>query len=218
MACCHTVITFEDYIPVFLMFILNTLGIFTFPIMAYLIVEGYHKTSNIKKYIFRLFFFGLLSSFPSYLLNGRLSVMFTLLYGLISLFLWNYTTNKVLFWLCFSGMIILSIFSDWSIIGVPLIFMYGTIKGEKRRIILSTVIILIIGLVIVGILAILRYGWSKQLALDSVQMLAGIFVIPLLLSYNSKRGYSRPSLKYLFYIFYPAHFLILYGLKWLIEK
>ncbi|MDF2686341.1 MAG: TraX protein, partial [Clostridia bacterium] len=37
--------------------------------------------------------------------------------------------------------------------------------------------------------------------------LAGLLAIPLLLLYNGKLG---PRLKYLFYIFYPAHLFFLY--------
>jgi hypothetical protein len=113
-------------------------------------------------------------------------------------------------------MVLATIFFDWSLIGVPLIFAYGTIKGDKRRIVVSTTVVLSIGLVLTGVLDILRDGLSVQLALDTCFMLAGICVIPLLMLYNGKRGYSPSSLRYLFYIYYPLHLLVLSGLRWLI--
>jgi hypothetical protein len=216
MTCCHVAIVFESYLPLYLMFLLNTVGGLTFPIMAYLIVEGYNKTSNIKKYLLRLFFFGLASAVPAFWILGRLSVLFTLLLGLCSLLLRDRVKKKYLFWLCFIGMVLATVFFAWSLIGVPLIFAYGTIKGEKRKVIISTTAVLSVGLALTGILDVLRDGLSVQLALDTCFMFAGICTIPLLLSYNGKRGYSPSSLRYLFYIYYPVHLLVLSGLKWLI--
>ena len=210
MTCCHIAIVFKESLPIYLVFILNTVGGLTFPIMAYLIVEGYHKTSNIKKYMARLFFFGLVSSYPAYLILGRMSVLFTLLLGLVCLFLHDRMKKKCLFWFCFAAMVLVTVFCDWSLIGVPLIFAYGTIKGEKRRIVLSTTTVLGVGLVLTGILDLLGDGWSVQLALDTCFLLAGICVIPfLLMSYNGKRGYSPSALRYLFYIWYPLHLIVL---------
>jgi len=217
MTCCHTAIAFEESLPIGIMFILNTVDGVTFPIMAYLIVEGYHKTSNIKRYLLRLLLFGLISALPAFWLLGRLSVMFTLMFGVISLLLRDILKNKIIFWFCFFGMVLLTVFFDWSLIGVPLIFAYGTIKGEKRRIIISTFTVFVIGLLLTGILDVLREGWGIQLVLDSCFMFAGICVIPLLLLYNGKRGYSQYSLRYLFYIYYPAHLIALSGLRLLMQ-
>ena len=217
MTCCHAAIVFEDSLSIYLMFVLNTVGGLTFPIMAYLIVEGYNKTSNIKKYLFRLLFFGLVSAIPAFLILGRLSVLFTLLLGLCSLVLRDSVKNKSLFWLCFIGMTLISMLFDWSLIGIPLIFAYGTLKGEKRRVIIPTTVILTAGLVLTLVLDILREGLSMQFALDTCFMLTGICTIPLLLAYNGKRGYSPSSLRYLFYIYYPAHFMVLFCLSWLIH-
>lgn len=44
-------------------------GKFTFPIMAYLLVEGYHYTRDVKKYALRLAGFWVLSIYPFYLLH-----------------------------------------------------------------------------------------------------------------------------------------------------
>lgn len=46
-------------------------------------------------------------------------------------------------------------------------------------------------------------------ALSSATELVSFATIPMVLNYNGKRG---PGLKYFFYIVYPAHLLILYGL------
>jgi len=216
MTCCHVAITFDESLPFCIMLALNTIGGLTFPIMAYLVVEGYHKTSNIRKYLLRVLIFGLISSPPAYVILGSFSVLLTLLSGLICLLLHDRLNNRLLFWLCFIGMTLVTILFDWSLIGVPLIFAYGTVKGEKRRVVLPTIFVLLIGLLLTGVLDVLREGWSLQLVIDSCFMLAGICTIPLLLLYNGKRGYNPKSLRYLFYIYYPLHLSVLWGLKWLI--
>src|SRR5690348_14356967 len=62
---------------------LRIIGRLTIPIIAFFIVEGYHHTSNIKRYMFRLFGFALLAQ-PIYLLafSSGLNVLFDLFLGL----------------------------------------------------------------------------------------------------------------------------------------
>ncbi len=43
----------------------------------------------------------------------------------------------------------------------------------------------------------------------------GLLALPLLLLYNGKRG--KYKMKYFFYIFYPTHLVILYGILYLIS-
>lgn len=43
----------------------------------------------------------------------------------------------------------------------------------------------------------------------------GLYALPLLLCYNGKRG--NPRFKYWFYLFYPAHLVLLQGLAWILQ-
>ena len=59
------------------------IGRIAFPIFAYQISVGYRNTSNVYKYMARLFIFALISQIPYGLLANQLNIMFTLLIGLI---------------------------------------------------------------------------------------------------------------------------------------
>ena len=50
--------------------------------------------------------------------------------------------------------------------------------------------------------------------LAKVQIYSMFSLIPIF-SYNGRKG---KNMKYFFYIFYPAHFLVLEGIKYIIDK
>ena len=75
---------------------LNYIGRFAIYIFCFQIVLGYKKTSNLKKYLFRLFFFALISQIPYYLFFSAirykrlLNIEFTLFLGLLSISILNF--------------------------------------------------------------------------------------------------------------------------------
>ena len=166
----HTaiVISFSAEIPTSLHIFMFMSGGITFPIMAYLLTEGYRHTRNtritrhtmhimhimhighksISRYINRLFIFGIISQLPfmltfSHVFSFRLNIMFTLALGLIILTLYDKFSKRVIL-LCYVFTLILiisSIFFDWGLFGLPMILMYHIIKTERNRRIIPPLII-----------------------------------------------------------------------------
>ena len=83
MTCNHAAYVFAGHLPFVGECVLFAVGGVTFPVMAYLLVEGYRHTSNVKRYALRLAVFAAVSQIPYALyLALNANVLFTLLIGL----------------------------------------------------------------------------------------------------------------------------------------
>ena len=83
MTCNHVANIFGDVMAPAATVFFFTLGGLTFPIMAFLLCEGYRHTSSIRRYATRLALFAVIAEVPWFLLWGpSLNVLFTLLIGL----------------------------------------------------------------------------------------------------------------------------------------
>ncbi len=195
--------------------VLRILGRLAFPIFAYMIAEGCRYTKNRVKYLLTLlimaigiqavYFFAMGSLYQNILLTFTLSVL--LICG-VDLFLQKKTLVRGLLAL---GTILLVTFVgavapliwkdagfviDYGFFGILLPVAVYYAPGKLGKLVAATVILLIRALL---------YGELKWFALLS---------LPLLALYNGKRG--KYKLKYLFYIFYPAHLLAIYLIEQLL--
>jgi len=192
-------------------------GGLTFPILAFLLVEGFRATSDLKKYKKRILIFAIISIVPHMIaLGSGANIMFTLLFGLIILELRAQYGKTFVFWILFTLLALASLFFDWGIIGVVVILLYDIIKCEKKRRIIGP-IVAAVGAVIISVLlgaALSPLLTEEALAtMNETTTIAGAFfpigsllAIPLLLMYKGNRG---PRMKWFFYVFYPAHLAIL---------
>lgn len=178
--------------------------------MCYLIAEGFFYTSNIKKYITRLFIFALISHLPNVLFFGiewwrATSVIWVLLLGLIALAV---SQNSKISWLEKLLVIVLCCLlawtADWNYIGVLWILFFGIFKARFKMqmisfLVIGTIFYIIPSLITSGIDAVFRFGI--------------LLLIPLIFFYNGERGRKSNLIKWGFYIFYPAHLLLLLILR-----
>ncbi|HPU63416.1 MAG TPA: TraX family protein [Mobilitalea sp.] len=185
--------------------ICRIIGRLAFPIYAFLLVEGFFHTRNIKRYLARLGIFALISEVPfdlvfynKYIHWEHQNIFFTLFLGLLAIYLINTVESKyvakpvfvnianalITIVFCFVAALIKA---DYRVIGILLIVAFYLFRGSKPLLIISMIII------------------SGSL----IQAFYTLSLIPIFF-YNGKKG---RNIKYFFYVFYPAHLLILYLIK-----
>lgn len=176
------------------------IGRIAFPIFCFLIVEGFSHTRDVRRYMVRLGIFALISELPYDLaFHGEMvyaegqNVFFTLLLGVLMMYMMSLCSAVPLKAMAAVSIAVLAevLNTDYSARGILLILIYYIFR-EKRAISLPA-----------GALWNFSYGWGM------VQC-CGVLATPFLAFYNGKRG---PKIKYFFYVFYPAHLLVLYFLK-----
>ncbi|HAN10817.1 MAG TPA: hypothetical protein DCP90_09450 [Clostridiales bacterium] len=213
------VILFPDVI------VFRIIGRIAFPLFAYQIVVGYLNTKNIKKYMVRLLLLGAVCQIPYYYamnnynpyniqnfisglftgfatIDEPLNILFTLTIGLICIYL---TERKHYISLTFI-LTIVGVMSfngsdivDYGIYGVfTIILMYTYIKNYKY---------LIISFLLLNIAVIYA---DIQHHYQFYSIMAMIFLIkPINLKLKIPGWF--------FYLFYPMHIAVLYGIKmWLV--
>ncbi|WP_165052709.1 MULTISPECIES: TraX family protein [unclassified Adlercreutzia] len=199
--------------------ILYALGGMTFPVMAFLVSEGYARTSNMRRYAKRLLAFALISQVPFSLLWGlEGNVMFTLLAGLGILYARDHCKSPGAFAACFCLALGISAFCDWPVIGPLMIFLFHELRSQGARGIMLTMLVPFASTGIPALANILTGGALPSYSLAGTTALftswcelgyacVGIlFAATFITRYQGRRG--RP-LKWFFYAYYPAHLLVI---------
>lgn len=180
----------------------SIIGRWAFPIFAFLVVEGYLHTRSKKRYFLNLFLFALLtepiwdlSHYDCLFSMKSQNVLFTLALGVAGLRIIDYFRNDGLHRLiAIVGVVGVSFLlrCDYGMIGVSFIMLLYLFRNKRDFQFLSAV----------PAFGHSPYSWSALLAMFPILM------------YNGKRGFIKGVLgKYLFYIIYPLHLLVLYCLK-----
>ncbi len=188
----------------------NYIGRLAFPIFAFQISEGYIHTKNLKKYFLRLLLFAIISQIPFMLFHSiisdsfALNVFFTLLLGLICIYIYDKLNYKslALFVCALIGFIAEYTYCDYGFYGIAVILFFYIFKNN---IINASIAFIILTAIKYGI-PILNYGLIKEYIYLFVCTIIPVFFI---VAYNGKKGKST---KYLLYLFYPIHLLLLYGI------
>ena len=192
--------------------LLRILGRLAMPIYAYMIAEGCKYTRNRKKYFGMVFGLGALCQTVYWFVDQDLyfSILITFSLSILTVYaLQNWKEKKsLLSSLLFAGAVaavygLNRVFEiDYGFWGCMLpVFAAIPHKTKYDR---WPVSILTLGLGMVLL----------ALDLGDIQIFS-LLALPLLLAYSGKRG--QWNLKYFFYIFYPAHLVILEGIALLVR-
>ncbi len=187
-------------------FTLRLIGRIAFPIFCFLLVEGFLHTKNLPRYCLRLALFALISEIPfdlafeqTFFNPTSQNVFFTLFIGLLTIACLKQLETQ------FDGSSVLLLF------GRLLILLCGMTLARILHTDYSFT-----GVLVIGILYELRRKRTAAVSIScallcylSVLEVSAFVSVPLIKRYNGQRGIS---LKYIFYLFYPAHLLALYFL------
>ena len=201
---------------------MTCIGRLTYPIFAFMIVEGYFHTKNLKKYVLRLLIFALISEIPfnlvmssSWIAPLHQNVLWTFLIGILLIFL-NEKANKKALWvriLVFIGTALLGCllgiitFVDYNHGGILIILMFYVFRERKWWALLGQIVCLyFISVEVISgqFIPIELFGKTFELVVQSFCVLA---LIPIWL-YQGKQGPYNKAIRYLYYGFYPAHLLL----------
>ncbi len=206
-----------DHIGAYLLphlIILRIIGRLAFPIFAYMIAEGCTYTKNRKKYLLTILAFGAVFQLVYFLVMGSLSqcIFVTFSMSIALIFALDKAKNDLKYAPLALGAAVLVLFItevlprllsgtdfhiDYGLFGtlLPVFVYFG--RGKWQKLLLLT-----IGLVLVS-------GTSSFLQWFC------LFSVPVLALYGGKRG--RFKMKNFFYIYYPAHLVVIYLIAFIIK-
>lgn len=169
--------------------------------MCFLIAEGYYHTSNLWRYMKRLFVMAVISHVPFALCFGynvwafwqATDVLWALLLGLIALTIyhrkdWGMVRKLIGIGVC----CLLAYPADWNYIAVLMVLLFGIFHGEKNPQTASHIAVTTL--------------YELQALAYSTSVLAKLgilFSIPLLRRYNGQRGPKSKLIQWGFYWFLP---------------
>ena len=203
---------------------LTCIGRLAFPIFAFMLVEGYFHTKNLKKYLGRLLLFALLSEIPFNLAIGsrafypiHQNVLWTFLISLL-LIHWNEKARQSgnlckeivvglasMLSACIAGILT---FVDYNHYGILTVLVFYFLRGKKWWCYVGQLLCLwYINCEMMGGLGYELSFFGKDFFL-SQQSFALLALIPIWL-YRGKQGHHSKPFQYFCYAFYPAHLLIL---------
>ena len=209
------------FFPQYIIF--RILGRIAFPIFAVMIAEGCYYTKNKLKRLLVMSSFALIMQIGLYMFTGmtdfNIFIHFSL--SIIVIYLIDYIEEKIknkqlifaiittlvtilllayLYWFSENYNYLYSNYGIFAIIMPVVLYVIKKYLPNINHIVCVPVICIFMYLML------LKIKFPYQL----FGMLSCLFII----LYNGKKG--KLNLKYLFYIFYPLHFIILYGIQMLI--
>ena len=188
---------------------MRIIGRIAMPIFAFCIAEGYGHTRDKIKYLKRMLLFAVISEIPFDLFgSGKFpdlshqNIMFTFTLAILALMVFEKLTVKgrksgyVAGWIAIIAFFAVALIlkTDYTFCGVLLVVVFYLLRKKELLIRDSVALICYLALRNMGI-----YIWGF------------LGFIPIAF-YNGEKG---RGLKYLFYVFYPAHLLLIFVIRML---
>ena len=199
------------------------LGRIAFPIFVFMIAEGCYYTKNKLKHFLTIFILGLIMQIVLYFFMNMtdFSIFLVFSVSIILIYLFEYIEQNIIkkdivktvffimlflstlgtfFYITQNYNYFVGNYNFYGIISPLIIYIFKKYLG-KYNIIASVIFIS---------LASVYHGIHINFWVNHLTFIGAL----LLLLYNGKRGSAK--LKYFFYIFYPLHFIIVYGISLLV--
>lgn len=210
--------------------ILRIIGRLTYPIFAYMVAEGCFYTHSKKRYLGGIFALGLVCQLGFFIAMGSLeqSILTSFVLAIVTIYALQLADSRrdfigvlaLIGALALDGFVALALpvilagtdfsidYGFWGILlpafcYAPRIFFKKALDKQRLRLMLACATL---GIVLV---CIQMNDW-----LGGIQWFSLFAIVPLA-CYNGKRG-TWP-LKYLFYIYYPAHLVAIWGIALLLK-
>jgi len=174
------------------------IGRICFPIIAFLIAEGYRHTSNLNKYISRLGLFAIIIQIALATTNTNFyNIFFTLTLGLILIHSIEQRQYSIIF-----PVIIIPFFIpvDYGYYGIlTIVLMYYTKIWVSLAFLINNLVFIYI----------LPKTFLHPSSMHEIQIYS-LLALPLIFMYNGRQG---KKMKYFFYVYYPLHIAVILLIK-----
>lgn len=190
---------------------MRVIGRLTAPIMCYFLCEGYLHTRNKKRYAIRLLIFGVLSQFAyTYMLYGyfwklHFNVIVTFFLCFMLLLVLDKAGQLWLKALLVATIMLLCHYCDWGLMAPLWTACFYICKDSKRN--MSFWYLILCAFWVCRCCYVTYSGGGEWY--NSLWQIGSVLALPIILSYNGKKGSDNKFSKWFFYWFYPLHMLIL---------
>lgn len=197
-------------------FILRVIGRIAGPTFCMFLAEGFIYTSNRTKYAIRLLAAAILSQFAylfaefgtTFAFLGW-NMIFTLFISFMMLLAYENIENNIFKWISVTILISITLIADWPIVGPLLVLNFYCNRNNKKELTLNYCAIVLVNTALsIVFLVSNKMPWYKEL------WHLGMFLfVPLIYLYDGKKFKTNAFNKWLFYIFYPLHLVVLALIK-----
>ncbi len=213
---------------------LTWLGRLAFPLFAFMLAEGYFYTKDFRKYLLRMVFFALLSEIPFNLTYTTLfiypfqqNVLWTFLLALLCMKAVDKMRGKMIWYVALpvgllvtggfmlAAQLLMTDYGSWGL-GMVMLFYafhrqgpFSAVLGERKWLRMAGQLcgmVFINFFMIKGItVPVSLFRWTFELPRQGAAVLA----LGIIWLYGGERGYYNRTVKWVNYLFYPVHMLVL---------